>query len=215
MPKKWMLTVAVFFITFSMTINAHAAPLWNLEVGQRWIYEERNTLGQFLGTLECTVVDVVSRDSSVFGITGYENYFKLQGDIQNIYVRATENAIYGWSDYWSLPFMGKVGADTEVSGVEHFTYLGTSVVSVPYGVGTYTAYGWKANDIPDVLGDGPFWYDYFVPGLGKIQLIDTHGNITKLVNIIPPSTSVPEPATMLFIVIGLMGLAGIRRKFEK
>jgi hypothetical protein len=42
----------------------------------------------------------------------------------------------------------------------------------------------------------------------SVQLTDAQGNPVAL-------TSVPEPATMLLLGLGLMGLAGVRRKFRK
>ena len=93
--------VVVTLIAF----NANAAYLWPLEVGQRWTYQENNPR-QFV------VDSVVSLDSSVFGIPEREDYFFLVGSgMDNMYVKATDEAIYGWSDGGTTAFMLKIGMD--------------------------------------------------------------------------------------------------------
>ena len=73
---------------------------------------------------------------------------------------------------------------------------------IPNGIDTDTASDWMRNDF-DLAG-----IPGYVGTLGPGEAFNTPGAVNK------PHASVPEPTTMLLFSLGLVGLAGVRRKFK-
>ncbi len=74
---------------------------------------------------------------------------------------------------------------------------------IPNGIDTDTAFDWVRNDF-DLAG-----ISGYTGTLVQGEAFNTPGAVNT------PHTSVPEPTSMLLLGLGLMGLAGMRRKMQK
>lgn len=101
--------------------------------------------------------------------------------------RSTEDAVYYWDGsndvlVWKEGPAGTTWTDgntvTEIIGME--------LVNVPYG-GPFNAYKYRMRN----QNGSPYWYNYFVPGLGLIKEVDDKADnppqIMELTNITYPS----------------------------
>jgi PEP-CTERM motif len=73
-----------------------------------------------------------------------------------------------------------------------------------------------ANGSPLILGQGIQTYNLNLNGITELDITGVPGNTGYwLLDNVNNATGVPEPASMLLLGLGLVGLAGARRKFKK
>ena len=108
----------------------------------------------------------------------------------------------------------------DVSSANLTFNVGDQFVIGWYGTNEGTGLGGNYSNSGDLYPGGPL---YFSSGSGFIDYSSTYGNGGNY-NLAfqtwvepggPPPPSVPEPATMPLLGLGLMGVLGIRRKLQK
>ena len=163
----------------SVPVPANAA-LWPMNVGQTWVYSRTDGNG-FSWNVELTILEQVEKatcNSEQFFHFSNTNYDNAEG-VKDNYVRSTVDAVYFCDDVAgelaSFRANVPVGTTWTIEDDEHKRIENKSI-HVPY-------FGQDAsgNDIfretfvfkmRDVVENSPFWYEYFVPGVGLVQEVD-------------------------------------------
>jgi len=160
---KIPLFVSLFFL---ISTPAFAELLWPLETGTVYEFSNSDNSGANW-TAQIGILEEATLGSKKYNHVRLRNYWP--GDLEDIYVRSTDTALYGWTGNGEglILKIGPVGT-TFFDGTDDDVFveiIGIEPVTVPYG-GPYTAYVYRKYDMSE---NSPFWYNYLVPGLGMLK----------------------------------------------
>lgn len=212
---RFISIACMFPISSALTFNAYAAVVWPVEVGQTWTYLRTDNNGQSWG------VDLSFYGTQI-GIDGelyysYTNYnYTNSGDTKYNAIRSTEDAVYFINDGGDPAFRlyESVGA-TWMMGVDLVERMPNESVHVPYfgqnGSGNDIYMDAYVFRMEDTVENSPYWYEYFVPGIGLVGEVDYWSDVPPTVLQLASVTTVPLPPAIWLFGAGVLGLTGVAR----
>lgn len=156
---------------------------------------------------------------------GGNNYFHMRehnytpGETEDLYVRSDADGAYSWHgiseslDFQIAP-VGTSWTTPGTSGTDMIEIIGIESVSVPYG-GPYEAYVYRKHNIDE---NSPYWYQYWVPDLGQVRVIDyweDYPQTMELISVTLDSTVIPAPGSLLLATVGASMVGCLRQKRER
>ena len=213
--KKWreinILIVALLFVLGIESAVFGVSTLFPLETGMVFEHSAVNSTGNSW-TITMEVLEEVS--------LGSNNYYHMRqwdhspGEVDDFYLRSTDNAHYEWNGtseilLWQVAPVGT----TWVTGDNLVEIIAIESVTVPYG-GPYEAYVHRTRNI---VKDSLYWYDYIVPGLAPVKIIDYDERdyppqTMELVSISYNPPVIPAPSSLLLGTVGVSIVGWFRRK---
>ncbi len=192
------------------------AALWPMEVGQIWTYTRTDNNG-LSWNVEISILEQVTHDSEQYFRFSNYNYINT-GSTKENFVRSTADTVYFWEDgvgELALFRANEPVGTTWMLGDDEHQRMANESIHVPY-------FGQDAslNDIyleafvfrgKNVVDDSPYWYEYFVPGIGLVREVDEWSDNPPTTLELVSISTVPILPAIWLLGSGIVGLIGVAK----